>query len=112
MYLYKFRLMYDYKTVVREVIEVEEKPKTYMTTGRFRSVIKKSDIGICTGFDNSVVFLLEDDISKANKLYIEKLKRMSENTKIALERKIERTKQEIEDIENGISILQKQLEQE
>lgn len=73
MKLYKFCFSKCRPTVNRYVLEVEEKPKTYMTTETcWRTRIGKSDIGTVDGFDN--VYLLEDDERKAKEIFCEKLK--------------------------------------
>lgn len=73
MKIYKFSFS-TYRTyVIKEVLEVEEKPKTYMTTNTtWKTRINKSDIGKVNAYDN--VYLLEDDEKKARELFCEKLR--------------------------------------
>lgn len=64
MKLYRFYL--GDNAIVREVLEVEEKPKTYTIIGRdWRQRIAKDDIGIVA---HGRVHLLEDDPRKAVKI--------------------------------------------
>ena len=105
MKLYKFTLSTwkDVK-VLREVLEVEEKPKTYMTVNeRWKTRILKSDVGVLSGYDNDTLCLLEDDMEKAKSMFAESLK-----YKIEMEKeKIERCKNKIAEYENGIAELLK-----
>ncbi len=73
MKLYKFSFS-TYRTDVRkEVLEVEEKPKTYMTANTaWKTRISKSDIGWVNAYNH--VYLLEDDGKKARELFCEKLR--------------------------------------
>ena len=103
MKLYKFSLcMWRGVNVSREVLEVEEKPKTYIERKEYYSSrISKSDIGVLSGYDNSTLYLLEDDMEKAKSIFAESLK-----YKIEMEKeKIERCKKHIQEYENGISVL-------
>lgn len=100
MKLYKFSLcMWKGVNVSREVLEVEEKPKTYMTVNeRWKTRISKSDIGVLSGYENTTLYLLEDDIEKAKTIFAKSLKH-----KIEMEKEtIERCKKHIEEYENGI----------
>lgn len=73
MKLYKFSFSTYRLDVRKEVLEVEEKPKTYMTTKTaWKTRINKSDIGKVNAYDN--VYLLEDDEKKARELFCEKLR--------------------------------------
>lgn len=73
MKLYKFSFSTYRSGVRKEVLEVVEKPKTYMTTNTtWKTRINKSDIGRVNAYDN--VYLLEDDEKKARELFREKLK--------------------------------------
>lgn len=73
MRLYKFDFSTYRSNVRKEVLEVEEKPKTYMTTNTsWKTRINKSDIGKVNAYDN--VYLLEDDEKKARELFCEKLR--------------------------------------
>lgn len=73
MKLYKFSFSTYRADVRKEVIDVEEKPKTYITTSKpWKSRINKSDIGQVNAYNN--VYLLEDDEKKARELFCERLK--------------------------------------
>lgn len=73
MKLYKFSFSTYRADVRKEVLEVEEKPKSYITTNTdWKSRINKSDIGRVNAYDN--VYLLEDDEQKARELFCEKLR--------------------------------------
>ncbi len=73
MKLYKFSFSTYRSGVRKEVLEVEEKPKTYMTNNTaYKTRINKSDIGRVNLYDN--VYLLEDDEKKARELFCEKLR--------------------------------------
>lgn len=100
MKLYKFSFS-TYRTDVRkEVLEVEEKPKTYMTTNTtWKTRINKSDIGRINAYDN--VYLLEDDEKKARELFCEKLKSDIQGQR----GRIADAKKEIEKLENLIKEL-------
>ena len=105
MKLYRFTLStWRGTTVSRTVLEVEEKPKTYIERKEYYSSrISKSDIGVLSGYDNSTLYLLEDDIEKAKTIFAESLK-----YKIEMEKeKIERCKNKIAEYENGIAELLK-----
>lgn len=84
MHLYKFYLCtWGGAKVTKTVLEVEEKPKTYMTVNEcWKQRISKSDIGVLSGYDNCTLYLLEDDMEKAKKMFAESLrdrKRKAEN---------------------------------
>lgn len=73
MKLYKFTFSAYRADVRKEVIDVEEKSKTYITTNTtWKSRINKSDIGKVNTYGN--VYLLEDNEQKARELYCEKLR--------------------------------------
>lgn len=73
MKLYKFSFSTYRSDVRKEVLEVEEKPKTYMTTNTtWKTRINKPDIGKVNAYDN--VYLLEDDEKKARELFCKKLR--------------------------------------
>lgn len=73
MKLYKFSFSTYRADVRKEVIDVEEKPKTYITTNTtWKTRINKSDIGRVSAYNN--VYLLEDDEKKARELFCEKLR--------------------------------------
>lgn len=97
MKLYKFSFSTHRSNVRKEVLEVEEKPKTYMTTNTsWKTRINKSDIGKVSVYDN--VYLLEDDEKKARELFCEKLR-----SDICMERgRIEDLNKRIAEYENLI----------
>lgn len=73
MKLYKFSFSTYMADVRKEVIDVEENPKTYMTTNAtWKTRINKSDIGNVDPYNH--VYLLEDDEKKARELFCEKLR--------------------------------------
>lgn len=73
MKLYKFSFSTYRSGVRKEVLEVVEKPKTYMATNTtWKTRINKSDIGRVNAYDN--VYLLEDNEQKARELFCEKLR--------------------------------------
>lgn len=77
-------------SISRDVLDVEEKPKTYMTVGeRWRVRIFKSDIGVLSGYDNKTLYLLEDDMETAKNMFAELLRH-----------KIEKERRKIEDTIN------------
>lgn len=87
----------------KEALEVEEKPKTYMTTNTsWKTRINKSDIGRVNNYDN--VYLLEDNEKEARELFCEKLKSDIQGQ----QGRIANAKKEIEKLENLI----KELSQE
>lgn len=73
MKLYKFSFSTYRAYVGKEVIDVEEKPKTYITTNTtWKSRINKSDIGKINIYGD--VYLLEDDEKKAREVFCGKLR--------------------------------------
>lgn len=76
MKIYKF-ILETYKgiSIKKTEIEVEEKPKSYtvLRKAAWKSRILKSDIGKVEDFCSLSVYLLEDDFSKAKKLFISKI---------------------------------------
>lgn len=73
MNIWVFRLDRYKKNISKEVLQVEEKPKTYFTTNTaWRTRINKSDIGKVVSYNK--VYLLEDDIEKAKNIFTEKIK--------------------------------------
>lgn len=100
MQLYKFGFHSWNSEVSKEVLDVEEKPKTYMTTNTaWKTRINKSDIGRVNIYDN--VYLLEDDEKKARELFCEKLKSDIQGQR----GRIADAKKEIEKLENLIKEL-------
>lgn len=97
MKIYKFSLYRLDSRISKKVLEVEEKPKTYVTTNTIRKErISKSDIGRVNSYDD--VYLLEDDEKKAKELFCEKLK-----SNIHIEQgRIENASKRIEEYENLI----------
>lgn len=114
MYLYRFELNTWRETkITRTVVEVEEKPKTYMTVNeRWKTRILKSDVGVLSGYDNRTLFLLEDDIEKATKIFVESLKNKIEAEKKRIQNAIESSNKIIAEYENGIEVLSKEVEGE
>ena len=105
MKLYKFYLStWKGIKVSREVVEVEEKPKTYIKRGIVCDTrILKSDVGVLSGYDNNTLYLLDDDMEKAKSIFAESLK-----YKIEMEKeKIERCKNKIAEYEKSIAELLK-----
>ena len=88
MKLYRFNLSSWRDTkITKTVLEVEEKPKTYITNEGWKQRIPKSEIGVASGYSNEIVYLLEDDMEKAKSIILEVLKGKIESEK----RKIENT---------------------
>ena len=114
MYLYKFELnTWREPKITRMVVEVEEKPKTYMTlNGRWRTRILKSDVGVLSSYDNRTLYLLEDDMEKATKIFVESLKNKIEAEKNYIQDAIESSNKRIVEYENGIEVLSKEVEGE
>lgn len=109
MKLYRFSLcMWKGVNVSREVLEVEEKPKTYMTVNeRWKTRISKSDIGVLSGYDNRTLYLLEDDMEKAKSIFAESLKGKIKSEKQRMESIIKSCNERIAEYENGIAELLK-----
>lgn len=102
MKLYKFGFSTYRADVRKEVLDVEEKPKTYTTTNTaWKSRISKSDIGKVSAYDN--VYLLEDDEQKARELFCDKLRS-------DIQRKLERIKNTEKDIANTENLIKEILE--
>ena len=103
MKLYKFMLnTYVETKITKEVLEAEEKPKTYkVLSGFYYSRINKSDIGIAisTGY---TVILLEDDMEKAKEIFAENLKRKILVEKESIEQKIKSGNERISNWEKAI----------
>lgn len=114
MYLYKFESNTWRETkITRTVVEVEEKPKTYMTLNeRWRTRILKSDVGILSGYDNGTLYLLEDDMEKATEIFVESLKNKIEAERNRIQSAIESSNKRIAEYENGIEVLSKEVEGE
>ena len=107
MYLYKFELSTWRKTeITRTVVEVEEKPKTYIKAGVLSNTrILKSDVGVLSGYDNRTLYLLEDDMEKATRTFVESLKNKIEAEKNRIQSAIESSNKRIAEYENGIETL-------
>lgn len=102
MKLYKFWFNTYELGVRKEVLDVEEKPKTYTTTNTaWKSRISKSDIGKVNAYDN--VYLLEDDEQKARELFCDKLRS-------DIQRQLERIKNMEKDIANTENLIKEILE--
>lgn len=114
MYLYKFELNTWRETkITRTVVEVEEKPKTYIKTGVLSNTrILKSDVGVLSGCDNRTLFLLENDMEKATQIFVESLKNKIEAEKKRIQNTIESSNKRIAEYENGIEVLSKEVEGE
>lgn len=110
MELYRFDLSTwrDVK-ITKIVLEVEEKPKTYITNERCKQRIPKSEIGVASGYSNERVYLLEDDMEKAKSIFLEVLngkikgeKRRIENTIKCCNENIAKYEKAILEINNGL----------
>lgn len=72
MNLYCFQLDRYEKTIDKKVLQVEEKPKTYITTNTtWKSRISKTDIGKVVSYNK--IYLLEDDTEKAKEIFSESI---------------------------------------
>ena len=109
MNLYKFTLSTWSDTAVsRKVLEVEEKPKTYMTVNEYwKTRIPKSDVGVVSGYSNDTLYLLEDDMEKAKAIFAESLKGKIKSEKLKIENTIKYCNERIAEYEKGISELLK-----
>ena len=114
MQLYKFELNTWRETkITRTVVEVEEKPKTYMTVNeRWKARILKSDVGVLSGYNNGILYLLEDDMKKATQIFVESLKNKIEAEKKRIQAAIKSSNNKIAEYENGIEVLSKEVEGE
>lgn len=111
MYLYKFELNTWRETkITRTVVEVEEKPKTYIKAGVLSNTrILKSDVGVLSGHDNGILYLLEDDMEKATQIFVESLKSKIESEKKRIQSAVESSNKRIAEFENGIKVLSKKV---
>lgn len=109
MKLYKFSLSTWRGTKVsRTVLEVEEKPKTYMTVNeRWKTRILKSDVGVISGYSDCTLYLLEDDLEKAKTIFAESLKGKIESEERKMENTIKRCNERIAEYKNNIAELLK-----
>ena len=109
MKLYKFSLSTWRGTKVsREVLEIEEKPKTYIMRGNICDTrILKSDVGVLSGYDNNTLYLLEDDMEKAKTIFAESLKGKIKSEKQRMESIIKSCNERIAEYENSIAELLK-----
>lgn len=109
MKLYKFYLStWKGIKVSREVVEVEEKPKTYIKRGIVCDTrILKSDVGVLSGYDNNTLYLLEDDMEKAKSIFAESLKGKLESEKLKIENTIKWCNERIAEYEKSIAELLK-----
>ena len=109
MNLYKFYLStWKSVKVSREVLEVEEKPKTYIMRGNICDTrILKSDVGALSGYDNNTLYLLEDDMEKAKSMFAESLKCKIKSEKLKIENTIKSCNERIAEYENSIAELLK-----
>lgn len=100
MQLYKFSLSSFNGKVAKEVLEAEERPKTYtITEDYWKRRISKSDIGHINVYGK--VYLLEDDEKKVREIFCEKLR----DDIHAEQRRIKNAEEEIEKLENLIKQL-------
>ena len=90
MKLYKFMLTtYGETKITKQVLEAEEKPKTYSVfDGMWTSRVNKKDIGVTSGYFGDTVILLEDDMEKAKEIFAESLKRKISVEKESIKQKI------------------------
>lgn len=73
IYKFSFNTYRHEPNIEKYILEVEEKPKTYMTTNTtWKTRINKSDIGRVDNYNN--VYILEDNEKKAKELFCEKLR--------------------------------------
>lgn len=109
MNLYKFYLStWGGTKVTKAVLEVEEKPKTYMTVNEsWKTRILKSEIGVTSGWSNETLYLLEDDIEKAKAIFVESLKGKIESENRKIENTIKCCNERIAEYENNIAELLK-----
>lgn len=109
MKLYKFSLSTWRRTKVsRTVLEVEEKPRTYMTGNEhLKTRISKSDIGVVSGYSNNTLYLLEDDMEKAKSMFAESLNGKIKSEKLKIENTIKCCNERIVEYENCIAELLK-----
>lgn len=114
MYLYRFELNTWRETkIIRTVVEVEEKPKTYMTINEcWKTRILKSDVGVLSGYDNGILYLLEDDMKKVTEIFVKSLKNKIEAEKNRIQIAIESSNKKIAEYENDIEVLSKGVERE
>lgn len=107
MKLYKFTLnTWRNVSVSKKVLEVEEKPKTYITLGEtWNTRILKSDVGVVSGYSNNTLYLLDDDMEKANAIFAESLRKKIEKEKQNIENTIRCCNERIEEYEKGIDVL-------
>lgn len=104
MNIYEFHYPSWSNKIFKDVLDVEEKPKTYRINNKWTAVIKKSDIGRC--FTSDRVYLLEDDEKKARELIAEKLQsdiQIKMEQIESLEKDIEELKDRIKELQGGIA---------
>ena len=109
MKLYRFTLStWRVVKVSRTVLEVEKKPKTYMTVNEsWKTRISKSDVGVVSGYSNNTLYLLDDDMEKAKSMFAESLKGKIKSEKLKIENTIKCCNERIAEYENGIAELLK-----
>lgn len=109
MKLYEFTLSTWRGTkVLKTVLEVEEKPKTYILKGGFYNMrISKSDVGVVSGYSSNTLYLLEDDMEKAKTIFAESLKGKIKSEKLKIENTIKCCNERIAEYEKGIAELLK-----
>lgn len=108
MNLYKFTLStWKDAKVSRTVLEVEEKPKTYMVVNEpLKTRISKSDVGVVSTY-GVILYLLEDDMEKAKAIFVESLKGKIEIEKLKIETTIKCCNERIAEYEKSIDELLK-----
>ena len=103
MKLYKFMLTtYGETKITKQVLEAEEKPKTYSVFDVWASRVNKKDIGVASGYCGDTVILLEDDMEKAKEIFAENLKRKISVEKESIEQKINTGNERISNWEKAI----------
>ena len=111
MKLYRFDLStWRSVKITKTVLEVDEKPKTYIPNERWKQRIPKSEIGVASGYSNKRVYLLEDDMEKAKSIFLEVLKGKIESEKRKIETTIQRCNESIENYEKAILEINNGLE--
>ena len=109
MKLYRFTLStWKGASVSRTVLEVEEKPKTYIMRGNiFDTRISKSDVGVVSRYSNNTLYMFEDDMEKAKSMFAESLKGKIKSEKRRMENTIKCCNERIAEYENSIAELLK-----
>lgn len=99
MFVYKYELhACNILSILKTVIECDEKPKTYQPKTKYDSRIRKSEIGVVSSTYYESVYLLEDDFVKAKDLLIKHY-----------ESEIDRKRSYLEQLQNKIKGMEKKL---